>query len=390
MSRQIESHRLASTGEHIHQCPLTALSIGQVDCLGCQYHKGTEQKAISYEVQCDFPTSDLIEFDPSHAVDQSNLPQNMKAGPFGLQARGWNYIAPKLDGARGILHLTSDGIRVTLRRRNSAGSFTEITNNLPHFKIAVPETLQDSILDVELMMPQVSGKSTGTLGSIMSVVGAQPAKAINFQRLHGEVQAHVFDIVRLNGNSVVNMTYEQRRMLLQGVMELLSDIEFLHLMPVGKTGDAAQMIAWHEQNLANGAEGSVVYHQDFKYGQTYGMLKAKQTVTIDCIVVGFEYGAKGGAYEHQVGSLRLAVIDKATGELREVGKVVPGDNALRAALTSKLEGKTCEEILAMNILLELEAQTWTKEYKMRHPRVLRYREDKSEVTVVDFTQVERN
>lgn len=391
--RQIESHRLGSTGEHVHMCPdggtYPGKTIAAMDCLGCPFYNGLEQKQVSYVVACAVPTSDLFEFEPSHAVDKKNFPDRMGTDPLMLVAHGWRYIAPKLDGARGILHLTADGIRVTLRRQNASGEYTEITNNLPHFKVGIPRDLVGTILDAELMLPTKTAEATGSLGSIMSVVGAHPAKAIEAQRRYGNVEAYVFDCIRVGERDCRTMPYEDRRLEAIAVVGILETIApFIHNIPVSDVhNDFTAAFKLHRQNLDAGLEGSVLYHAAYGYGTTYGMVKVKQDLTLDALVTGWEFGKKGGKYERQIGALLLSVKDQATGQLREIGKAVPGDDATRAMLTARLANVI--DFVELALIVEVEAQVFTKAYRLRHPRILRYRTDRSDPNVVDFTKVSR-
>ncbi|KKK70212.1 hypothetical protein LCGC14_2926290, partial [marine sediment metagenome] len=116
-------------------------------------------------------------------------------------------------------------------------------------------------------------------------------------------------------------------------------------------------------------------------------LKAKQSMTIDALVTGWEPGAAGGKYENTVGALRVSVVDKATGRLREIAKVAPGDDAVRNDMHELLGGR--DDPAGLGLVVELQGQGWSQEYRVRHPRVLRYREDRGEPNEVDFCAVSK-
>jgi ATP-dependent DNA ligase len=55
-----------------------------------------------------------------------------------------------------------------------------------------------------------------------------------------------------------------------------------------------------------------------------------------------------------------------------------------------LNGKSADEITnCLRIIIEIEGQNWTKDYRIRHPRIVRYRPDRSDPNKVDFSQIAR-
>lgn len=393
--RHIKSSRLGSTGDHSHYCPLIGARIDKTGCDLCEHLDSQKHNVASYEVFCKAPMDNtLFQFDPMKAYDKEALPSY-----FGDPMTNLTMIViePKRDGARAFLHLTAEGIRVTTRRKRQDGTYGEITDNFPHMKdTVVPEHLIDTILDTEgMVMPEgasASGNiSTGTLGATMSVFGSQPAKAIATQQKNGWMHFYCHSIVRYSGQDLRDKSDADRRDYLEEVLADW-DNEYVHLTDRYTTTDPAERRALYQEFLKTpGFEGAVLKNPNAKYGATYGWVKIKENVTIDALVTGFEYGKKGGKYADTVGTLLISVIDQKTGKLREVGKVVPGADSTRAKLLNIIKALENQgrQIIDAKILVEVEAQNYTKQYRMRHPKLKRYRNDKTDITVVDFTQIER-
>lgn len=401
--RHIKSSRLGSTGEHSHFCPLAQQRIALSGCHGCEYFNKEKVNPTSYEVFCSFEAdTDLAQFEPAKAWDKTGLPNYMGSDPLKVDTH--IIIEPKRDGARALLHLTSDGIRVTTRRKRADGLYGEITENFPHLREQeVPEELWGTVIDTEGFVvvtgkSATGNKSTGSLGATMSVFGSHPDKAIQTQRTNGWMHFFAFDIVIDRGTDVRHLNWYKRRAILEGTLRLWGEqaglegtYQYIHAVEYYKAESYEGRQQWHEQFLAReGIEGSVVKNPNAKYGDTYGWLKVKEDVTLDCLVTGFEYGKKGGKYQDTVGALLISIKDQKD-NLREIGKCIPGTDATRAKLLNIFNAAKAKNlgIGQLGILVEVEAQSWTKQYRLRHPRLLRYRNDKSDITQLDFNQIER-
>jgi len=385
--RHIKSSRKGANSEQTHFCPLAGHRVDSAACHGCCHLDRVKQNPTSYEAFCSFEAeADLFEFVPAKAWDKGDMPAFMGTDPLKAVANSW--LEPKLDGARCILHLTSNGIMCTGRRVDQTGKFREWSANVPHIRdMKFPSELIGTVLDAEILI-EATNRSTGSLGATMSVVGAKPAHAAQVQEEYGKATCYVFDMIRIGGEDIRKETQRERRARLAKFFWIYCrSFPFLRLM----VGQEVVLFSEREEvfqtALAHGYEGLVAKDPSAPYGARYAWLKVKQAVTVDALVTGFEPGAFGSKYEYSIGALRVSVIDKATGLLREIGKVIPGSDARREALIEQFEG--VEDIGSLRILVELEAQAWTKGYRVRHPRILRYREDKNSVANIDFEQVHR-
>lgn len=400
--RTIESKRSKQTGENYHYCPRTQGIATLDDCRTCSADGETfiEELSVSYRVHCAFGEA-VQAIIPSHIEDQ--IPQSWGTDKFALPQ--YTVIEPKLDGARAILLVTKTGIRVFSRRNNRFGDQSEFTESVPHIANLRLSGLEGAILDGELIC-QPGGVSAsgnipaGTLGATMSVVGSSPEEAIRTQEQSGKAHVYIFDLPKVRDEDLTEEKWLLRHSRMQHILlEMPHEArEFLHQMPFSEVDDALDVDtaittkkALHERFLAQGAEGSVLKDPSATYYALRAGLKIKEDVTLDVIVTGFEYGKMGGRYESTVGALLCSVRDAATGELVEICKVAPGSDEKRAELEARFDELEARSLSFTSepIIIWLQAQCWTKDYRMRHPRILEYCQDRDVPTTVDFMQVVR-
>ena len=294
----------------------------------------------------------LREFDPPKA----------KAGTF-KPTHGW--AEPKLDGVRIIIHCHPDiGVVITTRRRNKEGVYNQIQDKVTALRDN-PQLLGlasqgYTILDGELLLPNSS------LGDLMGVVGSAPASAQLIQEKKGNAYALLFDIPQLFDTDLVNQQLQYRRNIMeQGVYqdELIKLVAYHHV-PI------CRQQSYLEAQWAEGREGAI-FKDPFAPYFGYHWLKHKKKETLDMTVVGWDAG--NGKYEGTIGALWLKNGPIFT-------KCAPGDDNTRARLMELFRNKTTEQIEAMNIVVEVEHQELTKHHSLRHPRIIRWRTDLSEVS----------
>jgi ATP-dependent DNA ligase len=240
-----------------------------------------------------------------------------------------------------------------------------------------------TILDGEIIM---TDEGSGTLAATMSVAGSLPETAEAVQRTHGWARLVIFDIPMWQGNSVEHLFLEDRRQLLENL-----DLEnYEHLFPIRchkgiPPGEERENIL--QDYLMEGYEGIVLKDPTSAYRSPRAWLKLKDEVTLDVQVIGWEKGRMGGKWEQSLGALFCGVIDSRTGEMTEVCDVMPGDDSARERLFAELAPLSDDEILDRRMIIEIKGQCWTSDGKIRHPRIVRWREDRSEPNTLDLSHV---
>ncbi len=376
MPRVISPKRDTWSGELYHYCPLTTDKVITLDCEKCEYKERIEWKTAKYVLYCGFPGEvELIEFDVPKAHDE--------VGPYHgldvIESRRHTWAEPKLDGARALVHLTPNGVFITSRRREKTGQFKRFQDNVPHLRDN-PQ-FKDigmhgyTILDGEIIVP----KEGDTLAATMSVVGALPDYAILAQSRLGLAHLHLFDIVYADGEDVSRLPLARRSAILQDI----PTNDYIHIVPYYEVKTPEEKKAILDILWGEGYEGMVLKDPEAAYKASRAWLKVKQRVTLDCLIVDWKPGATGTKYENTLGSLTIAVRD-AQGSLRVVADVIPGDDETRDRLYKHYKHMSREEIVSEKKIVEVVAQLVTKDGALRHPRILRWREDRSEPNVLDL------
>lgn len=327
-------------------------------------------------------------YEPSPAKAVNDLPRGSRTV---YDTPQHTVCEPKIDGVRVLLHFLPNGrIEATSRRRDQSGFYSRLTENLPHLTHlgtgAHPFGDGYTILDGEIIMPTKVGRSAGSLGSIMSIVGSLPERALRLQAEYGLVQYCVFDCLMYRGQDLRTFPLAHRRQIAQIIVAGMgnANVSLVPQFPVSAADDKRQYMG---QMLAAGFEGLVLKDPNAGYYDKHAWLKVKPEETLDVVVHGFKPGH--GKYRGTLGALKGSVIDAETGQLVSVCAAMPGDDRERAELFARIKDLTTEETLALAIIVEVEFQGWTVDGKLRHPRTRRYRPDRSEPNTVDFRKVKR-
>jgi ATP-dependent DNA ligase len=232
---------------------------------------------------------------------------------------GWQF-EPKWDGFRCLAR--RDGAEVTLTSKSGkplARYFPEVVDTLSRLKA------NQFLLDGELIIP---------VGDALSFEALQlrlhPAES-RVRRLSKETPAElmVFDLLELDGKSLVARPLTERRELLEKFFRK-NAVPGLDLSPVTREREVA--LDWLERS--GGALDGVIAKrvgQDYRSGER-AMIKVKQIRTADCVVGGFRYAEK----KKEVGSLLLGLYGD-DGLLHHVGFTSAFKNEDRSQLTNKLE-----------------------------------------------------
>ena len=279
-------------------------------------------------------------------------------------------LEPKLDGVRGIIHCTPTGVFILSRRVNKDGEYSQFQDNVPHLRdhptLVTLGKAGYTVIDSEILAPV----DDDTLGKTMSIIGAKPEKAIATQAEIGNAYASIFDVVHYKGKDLTKETWSERYKVLQTipVSEYLKRVAHQTSTDIDKRREIAA------EYLAAGYEGVVLKNPDAEYFASRAWLKHKERTTIDAQVIGWVEGK--GKYIANVGALKTALLDKDN-KLQFLCTVAPGTDAKRKQLYDQFIKLSDEQIVALNLIVEIEGQQMTKDKSIRHPRILRYREDRS-------------
>jgi DNA ligase-1 len=278
----------------------------------------------------------------------------------------------KYDGSRFQFHKKGNSARLYSRR------LEDVTGALPDvIQQLLGATDHDVILDGEVIAIR-DGKP-------------MPFQSVlrRFRRRHDiadaqeaiEMVPNVFDILYLDGETLIDLPLEDRRKRLESVVNL-------YLAPQVVSSDPAVIKKTYDDALAAGHEGIMLKVQTSSYspGQRgKNWIKIKPEVdTLDLVVIGAEWGE--GKRAHVFGSFLVACQD--AGKLIPLSRVATGfsDEQLAEVYeilkdsVLKTSGKevTFEPSLVFEVgYAELQAsQNYEGGFALRFPRFIRIRDDK--------------
>lgn len=238
----------------------------------------------------------------------------------------------KWDGVRAIAEVTPEGTRLISRNGND-------------MTVAYPE-LQElggslngerAVLDGEIVALNKAGRPDfGLLQPRMHLTRTRDAEAAAAKT---PVQFMVFDLLWLDGNSLLDLSYEQRREILEQAVESGHDGGHIQVPPALDLGmdDAV------EASKELGLEGVVAKRRSAGYSagtRSRSWVKLKNQFSQEVVIVGWRPGQ--GNRANKVGSLLVAVPDGT--DLQYIGRVGSGlsekDLALVGSRLKKLSRKT--------------------------------------------------
>jgi DNA ligase-1 len=284
----------------------------------------------------------------------------------------------KLDGARVQIHKLRNEVRIFSRR------LTDVTGSLPEI--------------VEIVRKNIGAEEVILEGEVIAIDDFGypiPFQHLmrRFRRVHAiedaaekiPVKLYLFDILYLNGKSLITASYTQRRQILA---ENAGEISLTTQKITDNVEEAEQFL---KEAIDAGHEGLMAKKIDSSY--TPGIrgkrwLKIKPVLEpLDLVIVAAEYGY--GRRHEWLSDYYLAVRDEKTGEFLTVGKTFKGlTDAEIIEMTKRLKELVVKEehrrvVVIPKIVVEViynEIQKSPK-YKcgmaLRFARISRVREEKT-------------
>lgn len=291
---------------------------------------------------------------------------------------GKSALEYKLDGARIQIHKLGDKVKVYSRR------LTDVTESLPEVVQLVRNQMKahEAILEGEVI-------AVGEDGSPMLFQHLMR----RFRRVHDvegmtkqiPIQLYLFDLLYLDGQSLITNPYLERRRKLEEISQSIS------LTKQVITNDPKEAEQFLKEAIGKGHEGLMAKKLDSPY--TPGVrgkrwFKIKKTLEpLDLVIVAAEWGY--GRRHGWLSDYYLAARHPETGELLMVGKTFKGltDKEI-IQMTKRLKKLTVKEehgrvIVVPKIVVEVAYNEIQKspKYKcgmaLRFARITRIRDDKS-------------
>ncbi|MDX2187296.1 MAG: ATP-dependent DNA ligase [Opitutaceae bacterium] len=289
------------------------------------------------------------------------------------------WIEEKYDGIRCQLH--HSGGRTELYSRD----LRRITDQFPDLVRSVMHFAHNAVLDGELLAWR-NGRAL-PFAELQKRLGRKGADDF-FLGAEIPVSFSAYDLLWLDGESLLKHPLEQRRHLLE---RILSQAPLqLVLAPRSLATRAEEIEAAFVQARLRGNEGLMAKDPASPYtpgrrGLSWLKLK-KAYATLDVVVVGVEFGH--GKRRGVLSDYTFSIRDEASGRLLTVGKAYSGlTDAEIAKLTEHFVAHTIEEhgsyrTVEPNIILEIAfdsiqpSSRHQSGFALRFPRIVRVRDDK--------------
>jgi len=288
----------------------------------------------------------------------------------------------KLDGARVQIHRQGDQVRIYSRH------LADVTESLPDVVAQVREGLaaEEAIVEGEAVAVSAQGRPL-PFQDLMRRFRRKHAVAATVEEV--PIQLHLFDLLYVNGRSLIDAPCQERWAALEQAAGGLNLVR--RLLPQAVEEGAA----FAEAAYREGHEGVMAKDLDSAYtpgvrGKSW--LKLKHVVSLDLVVVAADWGY--GRRHGWLSNYHLAAHDEATGlgrttEYPVVGKTFKGlTDAEFQAMTERLLGLERSrrggtvfvrpEVVVEVLFNEVQASPQYKSgLALRFARIYRVREDKT-------------
>ena len=324
--------------------------------------------------------------DPAVDPDAEPLPDTIepmlaKLSTLPADQSRWAFEV-KWDGVRAITR--SEPGRIHIHSRNG----NDITAAYPELR-ALNRALgsRSAILDGEVVALDAEGRPSFQL--LQPRMHLRSETAVRHQAQSAPVTYMIFDLLWLDGHSLMGLPYTERRTRLEQLG--LDDAHWR--VPESFPGEGTALLAATRER---GLEGLIAKRLDSRYvsGRHSAWLKIKNWNRQEFVIGGWRSGE--GSRSGTIGALLLGVADEDGGQLRYVGRVgtgfdaqeldrLAGQLALLAREQTPFSGRQPprdSHFVEPELVCEVEFSEWTHAGTLRQPSYKGLREDKPAGAVV--------
>ena len=307
------------------------------------------------------------------------------------------WIEDKYDGIRAQLHVEAGG-RIRLFSRD----LNDVTRSFPEIAEAAVALTEEAPLVVDGELVPWREGSVLDFASLQTRLGRVRPSA----ELLAEVPVVLvaFDLLHHRGQDLLEVPLRERRETLEGLGLPERSGERLLLSHLGTARSAEEVDRQFDDARERRNEGLMVKDPDSPYQpgrRGLGWMKLKKALaTLDCVVVGVEWGH--GKRRDVLSDYTFAVreTDEPDARLLTIGKAYTGlTDAEIAAMTERFKGITLRDFgryrtVVPEVVVEIAFDRLMRSsrhrsgFAMRFPRIVRIRDDKTPVEIDTMPTVE--
>lgn len=323
-------------------------------------------------------------------------------------------VEPKYDGFRLQIHYKKNTGEVRLYSRN----LEDVSYMYPDVVMGVQQEIdaEDVIFEGEAI-----GYNPKTKQFLPFQETVQRKRKYDIEEKAKEIplKLFVFELLYYNGTSYINETFTKRRRILEKIISSKNDPEKYTtiLAPHELLSDANIIEKNFDEAVEEGLEGIIAKKLDGTYkpgARGWNWIKFKRSYsskihdTVDCLVMGYDTG-KGKRTGFGIGAFLVGVYDEKEETFKTVSKIGTGltDDEWREMKMrcDKLQTKKkppeymidkameVDMWVLPGIVVEIKADEITQSpshtalFALRFPRLVRFRDDKSQTDVTSFSEI---